>query len=170
MLVCVSATLARISSAVAVQVNGRASAGATADDLVGDDAEPGLDLVDPRRADRGEVEADVRVVCQPLPHIRCGVSREVVEDDVDFLARVRFNGLLQKVEELRAVAGRAAFAVDLGGADVQCGEQVRCAVPDVVVVRFSVAPKSTGNSGWVRSSAWTCVFVRHEAPYYLIAI
>ena len=48
------------------------------------------------------------------------------------LPGVRFHRLLQKVEELRAVAGRAAFAVDLPGADVQCGEQVRCAVPDVV--------------------------------------
>jgi hypothetical protein len=31
------------------------------DGLFGDGAEPGLDLVDPRGADRGEVERDVRV-------------------------------------------------------------------------------------------------------------
>src|SRR5437868_3536502 len=83
MLVWTQRTLG-ISSAVAVQVNGSASvfqcvtlvadAGdqgvdrgerAAADRLAGDDPEPDLDLVQPRAADRGEVERDVRVVRQP---------------------------------------------------------------------------------------------------------
>ena len=35
-----------------------------------------------------------------------------------------------------AVTGRVAFAVDFTGADLQCGEQVGGAVPDVVVGAF----------------------------------
>src|SRR4051795_5529410 len=52
MVVWTSPTFARISLEVAVRTN--------------DDAEPGLDLVDPRRSDRGEVEMHVRVGLQPM--------------------------------------------------------------------------------------------------------
>jgi hypothetical protein len=95
--------------------------GAAAGGLAGDDAERGLDLVDPRGADRGEVGVDVWVVCELLLHLR--LSEE--------------GGETARVQGLGAVAGRPAFAVDLAGADVQCGERVRCAVPDVVVAALT---------------------------------
>jgi hypothetical protein len=43
--------------------------GAAPDGLAGDDAEPGLDLVQPAGAGRGEVEMDVRVRVQPGPDV-----------------------------------------------------------------------------------------------------
>ncbi|WUB68686.1 hypothetical protein OG734_47155 [Streptomyces sp. NBC_00576] len=61
------------------------------------------------------------------------VGGEVVQDDVDLLARVRFHRLLREDQEVLAVPDRLALADDLSGADVECGEQVRGAVPDVVV-------------------------------------
>lgn len=48
------------------------------DGLAGDDAEPGLDLVDPRGADRGEVEMHVAVVVEPSQDVRGGVDGQVV--------------------------------------------------------------------------------------------
>jgi hypothetical protein len=51
--------------------------GAAADGLAGDDAKPGLDLVDPRGADGGEVEMDVQVVLEPGQDVRGGVDGQV---------------------------------------------------------------------------------------------
>src|SRR3954465_11626375 len=53
--------------------------GAAGDGLAGDDAEPGLDLVQPAGAGRGEVEVDVRVGVQPGPHVGGGVGGQVVQ-------------------------------------------------------------------------------------------
>ncbi len=58
---------------------------------------------------------DRGVVRQPCLHVGCGVGGQVVQHDVDGLALVRLDGLLQEGQEVRAVAGRLAFAVDLAG-------------------------------------------------------
>ena len=55
---------------------------------------------------------------------------------MDFLVCVRFYRSFEEGQELCAVTGRVAFAVDFTGADLQCGEQVGGAVPDVVVGAF----------------------------------
>ena len=109
---------------------------AAADGLTGDDAEPGLDLIEPGPADRSEVEVNVRIFLQPDPHLRDGVSGQVVQDDMNVLAGVRFHGFLEKCQEVIAVAGWFALAEDLAGADIQCREQIRCAVPTVVMSAF----------------------------------
>jgi hypothetical protein len=81
-------------------------------------------------------EPHVRVVGQPGRDLRRGVGREVVQHDVNILARMRLYGLLQKRQEMCAVAGRRALAQDLAGAHVQRGEQVRSAVANVVMGAF----------------------------------
>jgi hypothetical protein len=61
------------------------------------------------------------------------VRREVVQHDVNILACVWLDGRLQEGQKVRAAARRLALAVHLTGADVERGEQVRGAVPNVVV-------------------------------------
>src|SRR4051794_37678864 len=106
---------------------------AAPDGLTGDDAEPGLDLVDPGRADRREVEVHVWVALEPRRDLGGGVRGQVVQHDVHVGARVRLDGLLQEGEEVRTVAGGLALPEHLAGGHVQRGEQVRRAVPHVVV-------------------------------------
>ena len=61
---------------------------------------------------------------------------QVVQHDVHVGAGVRLDGLLEKVEEVRPGAGGLALPEHLAGAHVQRGEQVRRAVPHVVVGAF----------------------------------
>jgi hypothetical protein len=65
-----------------------------------------------------------------------GVGREVVQHDVNILARMCFHGLLQEHQEGCAVTDRCALAQYLAGAHVQRGEPVRGAVPNVVMRAF----------------------------------
>src|SRR5687767_13344327 len=103
------------------------------DGLAGNDAEPDFDLVDPGRAGWCEVERHPRIVGQPVPHLGGAVRRAVVQHDVNILACMWLDGRLQEGQKVRAAAGRLALAAHLTGADVERGEQVRRAVPNVVV-------------------------------------
>src|SRR5205085_7347071 len=47
-----------------------AAESAAADGLAGDDAEPGFNLIDPGRGDGGEAQMDVRIILQPMHHLR----------------------------------------------------------------------------------------------------
>ncbi len=103
---------------------------------MGDDTEPRFDLIDPRRSDRGEVEMHVRVLLQPCLNIGRGVGGKIVQHDMNFLAGVRLDSLLEKGQEFRAIMGWSAFTENLSGRDIQRGEQVGGAMPDVVVGAF----------------------------------
>src|SRR5512133_4198750 len=81
----------------------------------------------------GVVEFNVRVLLQPLLHLRGGMGRKVVQYDVNLLAGVGLDSLLEERQEGVAVAAGLALADDFPGSDVQRGEQVGRAVPDVVV-------------------------------------
>src|SRR6476620_9868995 len=127
MLAWTSRTLARISSAVAVQTNGSAllpvgdvvldpldenldrTERAAANRLAGDDAKPGFDLVEPGRPDGGEVEFNVRVLLQPLLHLRGGMGGKVVQYDVNLLAGVGLDRLFEERQEGVAVAAGPAL-------------------------------------------------------------
>jgi len=97
---------------------------AAAQKLVGEEAEPAFDPVDPGRAGRGEVQMEARVLGQPVVDRWCFVGGEVVAHQV----HVEFDrhGLVDRGEELFEFHCTVA-AVDLGdhGAvgDVECGEQ-----------------------------------------------
>jgi len=71
---------------LALEVGGRAE-DAAVDEVTLDLAEPKLDLVEPGGVGGSEVQADVGVKLQELLHSLCLVGREVVQDDVDLLAR-----------------------------------------------------------------------------------
>src|ERR1700678_4295811 len=57
----------------------------TAKPALGQQSEPALDQIEPRRTGRSEVQvpAGLGRLSQPLPHLGPTVGREVVEDDVD---------------------------------------------------------------------------------------
>src|SRR4051812_43733586 len=95
-----------------------AAESAAADGLAGDDAEPGFNLIDPGRADGGEVKLDVRIILQPGHHLRGSVGGEVVQDHMNLFARVTFHGFLEEGQEVVTVAGGLALTEDLSGADV----------------------------------------------------
>ena len=99
--------VARISSAVFVHANGLGSAfqvaihsrtsvssaatlfvDAAFEQLIAEESEPALDLVDPRRSGRGELQGEPRVFGQPVPDGGGLVGGEVVTDQV----HVEFGG------------------------------------------------------------------------------
>src|SRR5450756_1210504 len=79
-----------------------------------EDGEPDLDLVEPARVGRGEVEVDIPMAGQPA--IVAGlVGVEVVEDDVDLQVRIGMGreDLVHEVEELAPPAARVVAGLDL---------------------------------------------------------
>ena len=87
--------------------------------MAGDVSEPDFDLIQPRRANRGEIEGDVWVLLQPRLDVVGVVRGQVVQYDVDLLVRVRLDRLLEERQELGAVAGRGAVPEHLAGSHVQ---------------------------------------------------
>lgn len=79
--------------------------------LPGDDAQPGLDLIDPGRADKGEMKADVGILREPFLHVRCAVGGEVVQYDMNLLARMRLDRLLEEGEKIVSAVLRLAPAM-----------------------------------------------------------
>jgi hypothetical protein len=133
--------------------------GTAADLLVGQEAEPPLDLVDPGGAGRGEVHVEAWVLGQPGPDRGRLVGAVVVADQVD--RQVRGHFLVdpdQELLELRCPVPAVQGTDDLAGGDVERGEQGGQPVADVVVVRRSGMPGIIGSTGWERSSAWICDF------------
>ena len=61
------------------------------------DAKPDLDMIEPRRIGRGEVQMHVGVRVEKFPHFGRFVRREVIQDDMDFL--LRFTAGYHLVEE-----------------------------------------------------------------------
>lgn len=72
------------------------------------------------------------------------------QDDMNVLVSVRFHGFGEEGQEIFTVMGWFALTEDRTGAHIQRSEQIRRAVPDVVVVRFSHASNSIDGIGWVQ--------------------
>src|SRR6516165_1384316 len=73
--------------------------GRAAERLTFEDREPDLDLVEPRSAGRREVEADVGMAREP--EISLGfMGAQVVEHDMNGLARIGGDDVVHEVEEL----------------------------------------------------------------------
>jgi hypothetical protein len=78
--------------------------------------EPNLDLIQPRRVRRCEVEANTRIQIEELGHSLRLVCRQVIEDDVDvFRIPCSFDDICQKNKELFAGVTASRFAVYLSG-------------------------------------------------------
>ncbi len=58
---------------------------ATRNNLAFDTSKPDLDLVQPGRVSRREVQAEIGMIGKERIHKLCFVCREVVQNDVDFL-------------------------------------------------------------------------------------
>ena len=113
-----------------------AAEGATTDGLAGDNAESSLDLVEPGGAHRGKVEVDMLILFQPGLHVRSSVGGQVVQHHMNVLASMRLHGFLEKRQEILTVTSLLALTEDLTSPHIQCREQIRCAVPTVVVSAF----------------------------------
>ena len=99
-----------------------------------EDAEPDLDLVEPARVGRREVEVDVPMAGQPA--IVAGlVGVEVVEDDVDLQVGIGMGreDLVHEVEELDPAAALVVARGHEAGGHLEGGEEGRRAVPLVLV-------------------------------------
>src|SRR5207249_1430415 len=94
---------------------------------------PQLDLVEPRRIGRAEVQPDLRMVDEEGANGLCLVGRQVVEEYVDRLrARRTRHDLAQKVDEGGAGMTRYRLADDLAGLRIQGRKQRERAVAVVL--------------------------------------
>ena len=95
---------------------------ATSNEVSLDLAEPQLNLIEPRRVGRGEVEVNPAVVLKELADQLGLVGREVVEDDVNLLlGRALSDDFFEEGNEVLAgVAGRGLAMHASGGGFQSC--------------------------------------------------
>ena len=106
---------------------------AASDHVALDLGEPDLDLIQPRRVGRREVEVQSRMICEEALDVTALVDREVVEDDVDLtLAAHAREKTLEEGHEGRAVVLLDGGADDLARARVQRGKERQGPVPVVL--------------------------------------
>src|SRR5215831_8252718 len=102
---------------------------AACDDVTLDLGEPQLDLVEPGRVSRREVQVDRGVATQELGDLRGLVRRQVVSDHMDFLGRRLIDDDVgQKGDKLCRSVARRGFAQHLTGFGVERGVQRQCAM------------------------------------------
>ena len=105
---------------------------AAADGLAGEDAEPGLDHVEPRGAGRREVEVDAGMSLKPCLDLGGLVRRRVVENDMEFAPVVTGN-LLEETQEVSSGMTGAALPDDLATLEIQGGIETGQSIAFVVV-------------------------------------
>ncbi len=79
------------------------------------------------------MEPILRMLGKPGRHFITEMRGQVVHHDMNFMALVRRDGDVHELEELLAAATRITLADHLAGSHVQRREQIRRAVPHVVV-------------------------------------
>ena len=96
------------------------------------DAEPELDLVQPRGVKRQEHEAHPTLLFgHPRPDGRVGMHRQIVGDDDEATARPALPKGLQQLQELLVPATSPDDEGDLPGAHIQAGECRHDAMPPI---------------------------------------
>ena len=118
--------------------------GTAANRLAGQDAEPGLDHVQPRGAGGSEVEVNPGMGLLPRPDLGRLVGRRVVEDDMQIALVVTTCQDVEEPEEVGSCVALTALPDHSPGGDLKGGIQARQAVAAVVV---SLA-------GWQSRSQW----------------
>lgn len=124
---------------------------AAANGLSCEDAEPGLDHVEPGSAFGCEVKADVRVSGEPGLDSGSRVSRRVIQDDVEFSASVDSVDAAKKTQEVGAVVSFRAVADDFSGRDLQSGEEAGDPI-SAVVVGLSCGQTRTDRQHWLSAA------------------
>jgi hypothetical protein len=112
---------------------GHAAEDAAPDGLAMNDGEPGLDLVEPAGAGRGEVQVETWMASQPGIHFGVLVGAVVVEDEVHLATGVSLGHELQEPQELLVPVTRVGPPGHLAGGDVKRGEEPRRAMANVVM-------------------------------------
>jgi len=105
---------------------------AAADGLAREDAEPGLDHVEPGGAGRREVEVDAGMSLEPRLDLGGLVRGRVVENDMEFAPIVTGN-LLEKTQEVTGGMTGAALPDDLATLEIQGGIETGESIAFVVV-------------------------------------
>src|SRR6516225_11861396 len=95
------------------------------------DGKPSLDLIEPRRPRRGEMEVDVWMFLEPAIALLMGV--EIVEDDVQLAIREGGNHAVHEAEELDTAPALGMLGNNHAAGDFERCKQGRGAVPLVIV-------------------------------------
>src|SRR5713101_7103737 len=128
---------------------------ATSDDVPLDLRKPVLDLIEPGRVGRSEVEMDSRVIREEALYVAALVDRKVVQDDVDLLlSRHAAEQAVQEGHEGRAVVLLDGHTVDVARARIQRRVKRQSSV-SVVLEAVAFQPSR-------RERAWSCVFSSKE--------
>ena len=107
--------------------------GASTNGLAGEDSEPGLDHVEPRRPLGGEVELNPRVGLKPLLDGGCGVCGRVVENDVKVAFGIGASQAFHEGEEVISVVCGGAFTDHTPARDFESGVEARESIAAIVV-------------------------------------
>ena len=92
------------------------SENSASDDFTLQPSEPYFDLIQPGRIGRREVQRDISVMLQELVYVGRFMRRQIVEDDVNLLARLASSDhLIQEDHDLGAGVPRGRFALHLAG-------------------------------------------------------
>ena len=118
------------------QLLGRGEAGAL-EGTAAQDREPDLDLIEPARVGRREVEVHVGVTLEPAVALGF-MGREIVENDVDLAIRIRGDEPVHEGEELAAPSARGVPGNDCATGNVEGGEERCRAMPLVLVGKAGV--------------------------------
>ena len=111
----------------------------------GERREPSFDEVDPRCTCRREVHVEARTLREPTPDRRRLVGCVVIhhEMDIEMLGDLLVDRVQELLELERSMASMT-FADHFSGRDVECSEQGRCSVPNIVVGLAFRIPRSHG--------------------------
>jgi len=108
---------------------------AALDLLSGELGEPALHLIDPRPGGGREVNIPMGSSRQPSLDLRGLVGGVMVHDDMNVeFARNTGVDLFEEVKKLGCAVALVALADDEAGGDVECSEERRRAMPDIVRV------------------------------------
>jgi len=107
---------------------------AAADRLLGNDAEPAFDLVEPGSISGGVVDVVSRPLCQPGFHFGMFVCGVIIDNEmhIEILGYAGID-VSQEGEELLMSVASFALGDHFTVGDIECGEQGSGAVTDVVV-------------------------------------
>ena len=121
---------------------------AFANRLLGDEAEPTFDLIEPGRVGRSVVDLEAGPLRQPESYLGVFVGGIVVDDQMDIKAsRYGLIDAFEKLKKFLMTVACLALRQDGAGGDVESGKQGGGAMANVVVGHSFDVSKSHGQHG-----------------------
>ncbi len=125
-----------------------AGEGTSANSLLGNEAEPAFDLVEPGRIGWGEMQVVAGTPSEPSADFGMFMSGVVVDDEMDVEAAGHIAvDLTQECEELLMTVSRMTTGYDFAGGDIESGEQRGGAVAFVVMSDAFEVAEAHGEDG-----------------------